>query len=291
MKLICLVPPLPETVPEDQLAPLPKLIRYLVQKRREVKALIKTEKDPMRAKQMDIKQLALKILANSMYGCLGFHNSRFCATEIAATVTTTGRFLLHNTLQIAEKAGFTVVYGDTDSIMINTGTTDYQECMRVGEQLKREVNKKYKYIQIDIDYVFKKMLLLKKKKYAALKVVGGGVQQKDGKLNTIREVKGIDLVRRDWSLLSKEACNVLLNTLFSDIPRDEFRSQVGQYLTTLAAQMKAGSIPLESYCVTKSLTHALKEYDSRNNGNNPHVVVAMRMQAAGQMMNISLNFV
>ena len=43
--------------------------------------------------------------------------------------------------------------------------------MKIGESLKREINKQYKYLQIDIDYVFQRMLLLKKKKYAALKVV------------------------------------------------------------------------------------------------------------------------
>ena len=64
-----------------------QLIRYLVTKRREVKGLMKKEKDPLKRKQLDIRQLALKILANSMYGCLGFTNSRFCATAIASTVT------------------------------------------------------------------------------------------------------------------------------------------------------------------------------------------------------------
>ena len=83
------LPELPDTVDEQSLAPLPKLIRYLVQKRREVKGLMKSEKDPLKVKQLDIKQLALKILANSMYGCLGFTNSRFCATKIASTVTST----------------------------------------------------------------------------------------------------------------------------------------------------------------------------------------------------------
>lgn len=86
------LPELPQTVDEQHLAPLPKLIRYLVQKRREVKGLMKNEKDPLKVKQLDIKQLALKILANSMYGCLGFTNSRFCATKIASTVTKTVLF-------------------------------------------------------------------------------------------------------------------------------------------------------------------------------------------------------
>ena len=176
-----------------------------------------------------------------------------------------------------------MVYGDTDSIMINTGVKDYTECMRIGESLKKEINKRYTYLQIDVDYVFKRMLLLKKKKYAALKVVS----VVNGEVNTQREVKGIDLVRRDWSIITKTAGNQLLNYLFSDISRDDFRIKIGEYLTNLAQNMKEGKIPLEQYVITKSLTHSLRDYDSKNNANNPHVVVALRMQKAGQIMNIS----
>jgi len=44
----------------------------------------------------------------------------------------------------------------------------------MGKRLKVEVNCLYKCLEIEIDGVFKSLLLLKKKKYAALKYEGVG---------------------------------------------------------------------------------------------------------------------
>jgi DNA polymerase alpha subunit A len=108
-----------------------------------------------------------------MYGCLGFSSSRFHAKAIAALITRTGRETLLKTKDIAEnKLNFNVVYGDTDSIMINTGLVELSQALEMGKKLKGEVNQLYKCLEIEIDGVFKSLLLLKKKKYAALKIEG-----------------------------------------------------------------------------------------------------------------------
>lgn len=51
--------------------------------------------------------------------------------------------------------------------------------------MKREVNKLYKSLELDLDGVFKSMLLLKKKKYAALVVV----EHADGTVTYEKEMK------------------------------------------------------------------------------------------------------
>jgi len=71
---------------------LPSEIRVLVERRRKVKALMKDSiNKPEEYKQYDITQKALKLTANSLYGCLGFTHSRFYAKHLAALVTSKGR--------------------------------------------------------------------------------------------------------------------------------------------------------------------------------------------------------
>lgn len=78
--------------------------------------------------------------------------------------------------------------------------------------MKAEVNKLYKLLEIDIDGVFKSLLLLKKKKYAALVVEQHG----DGRYSVKQELKGLDIVRRDWCDLAKE-CGKYVAVKLNDI--------------------------------------------------------------------------
>ena len=69
---------------------LPKAIKGLVDDRRQVKKLLSSERNPDMRAQYDIIQKALKLTANSIYGCLGFEHSRFYAQKLAMMVTYQG---------------------------------------------------------------------------------------------------------------------------------------------------------------------------------------------------------
>ena len=167
---------------------LPAQIKKLVDSRREVKNILKSDGSLSEAQknQLNIRQLALKLTANSMYGCLGFSYSRFFAKHLAALVTSKGREILLHTKDLIQKMNLDVIYGDTDSVMVNTNSNDYEEVFKLGREVKQAVNKLYRLLELDIDGVFKFMLLLKKKKYAAMTIE----KRKDGTIQNALELKG-----------------------------------------------------------------------------------------------------
>lgn len=259
---------------------LPELLKRLVERRRSVKNWMKNASG-IKLQQFDIQQQALKLTANSMYGCLGFSNSRFYAKPLAEIITQQGREILQSTVDLVQNnLNFEVIYGDTDSIMIYSGKDDIAEAKKISEQVIQEVNKKYKCLEIDLDGLYKRMLLLKKKKYAAVKV-----QFRDGKPYEVIERKGLDMVRRDWSLLAKELGDFCLSQILSGGSCDDVVESIHNSLMKAQEEMRNGQVELEKYVITKSLTKPPEAYPDAKN--QPHVQVALRLKQSGHSTGCS----
>lgn len=235
----------PEVPAEQDLGILPRLISNLVKRRREVKKLMKDKTaTPDQIATWDTKQMALKLTANSMYGCLGYTRSRFYARPLAMLTTSKGREILRSTKELAESQMLRVVYGDTDSVMINTNMDNIEAALKVGSDFKKAVNERYRLLEIDIDNVFRRLLLHAKKKYAAINMI-----EMDGKFVEKLEVKGLDMRRREYCQLSKETSSKLLNFLLSGEDPDAVVEKIHEYLRQLATKMREFSIPVQKYTI------------------------------------------
>jgi len=272
----------------DGQALLPEIITMLLTARGQYKKEMKAAQKAGRPfKKLDIKQRAYKLVANSMYGCLGFTNSRFFCMPIAAMITALGRKNLQKAANfaVAEVPQVEVVYGDTDSIMVNTQLksdgkhTHIKQAKQIAHKIKNRLNKTYTKMYLDLDDVFAKFLISKKKKYAALKV-----NEVEGKLETKLEFKGLDLVRRDWAQISSTMGKHCLKIIMGTEDDEECAIRLKEYLSQRCEAMKEGKVPLESYQVTKKLTKDVTDY--KEGTHLAHVECAKKMREAGIPANV-----
>ena len=174
--------------------------------------------------------------------------------------------------------GYPVVYGDTDSIMINTNDSDISRVKEIGKEIKRAVNKRYRILEIEIDGIYKNMLLLRKKKYAALSIT----ERPDGTFSVSKEIKGLDIVRRDWSVLAKTVGGYVVDQILSNKSREDVVKSIHNKLMEIREAAAANKIPLEHFITIKGLTKNPNEYPDKNN--QPHVMVALEMISEGKVV-------
>ena len=101
-----------------------------------------------------------------------------------------------------------VIYGDTDSVMVQFGTDDRKEAMRLGKLAADFVSQQFiKPIKLEFEKVYHPYLLMNKKRYAGMYWTNPDKPDK-------MDAKGIETVRRDsCSLVGKtvgEALDKLL---------------------------------------------------------------------------------
>jgi len=266
---------------------LPNIMKKLVSMRNEVKTKMTNNQSQRNKILLDIKQRAIKKLSNSIYGYLAYRGSRFPSRELAALISEKGREILTNSVDIVERIGlYTIIYGDTDSLMINTGEKDIDRAIALGKTICDMINAQYKYISIGIENIFSKVLLMNKKKYATLKV------DSDGKNMII--VKGIDLVRRDWCYLSKYLCkNIIALFLCEDnikIVKESILYELSRIIYMLDNNGENNDksetnpeiltqITPDMLIIYRQLNKCISEYKDKKN--HPHVTIAEKIIQKG----------
>ncbi|RLM70109.1 DNA polymerase delta catalytic subunit [Panicum miliaceum] len=164
--------------PELQKGILPEILEELLSARKRAKADLKEAKDPLERAVLDGRQLALKISANSVYGFTGATVGQLPCLEISSSVTSYGRQMIEHTKKLVEDKFTTVggyehnaevIYGDTDSVMVQFGVSTVEDAMKLGREAADYISGTFtKPIKLEFEKVYFPYLLISKKRYAGL---------------------------------------------------------------------------------------------------------------------------
>ncbi|KAI5180933.1 DNA polymerase alpha subunit A [Nematocida sp. AWRm80] len=254
-----------ENIPQTKTF-LPETVTRLVDQRTEIRKRMKgAEKSLLPI--LEVEQKAVKLVANCIYGCLGFKGFRFYNRTMASFITECGRSILKRTKQKVEEAGYSVIYGDTDSVMINTNIpTDHTPPTdQFLNQLSQRVNSEYKHIVLGFEKTFKKLVMLAKKKYFG--VFLSGTEERI-------EEKGLETNRRDWApAASTIAAEVLRILLYSTDPQKDIVTKLKETRNTL----QSTETPKEQFVLRKKIAKNPMEYASTQAQSLPQVSLALRL--------------
>lgn len=231
----------------------------------------------------DVAANAIKILMNSFYGVLGTPACRFYNPALANSITGTGRELLLWSKQWFEDAGFRVLYGDTDSLFVQSGIEDAEAALARGRELASKLNRELaQYIEArwrvtsQLELKFEKLyakLFLPQARHStrgASKRYAGLPYGRD----TVQFV-GMEVVRRDWTALAKQVQRELYLRLFTDRPVDA-------YLEDIVRQVREGKLD-DALVYRKNLRKGAEDYTATT---PPHVVAARKStQPPGRLVS------
>lgn len=258
--------------PEIRKGIIPKTLERLLKERNEIKNQMKREKDPMKKRALDSHQEALKRIGNAFYGYTGFFLGRIYLLDIANAITSCGRNYIHETKKLIENdLKYKVIYGDTDSVMIETNTQDVDKAIEIGNEISNYLNEKFEgKLKVKVENIFKTLLILTKKRYA-----GWSFEKVDSEFEEQVVMKGIETVRRDWcDLVSETQENVLNMLLKEQNPKKAFI-----YFKDVVQKLQNNQIPLEKLVIIKGISKRPEQYK----GIQPHVELVKKMKKRGDI--------
>lgn len=268
---------------------LPRLIRVLLKKRYQVKAQIKAEKDPGIKKILDKRQLALKKVANSMYGIsgVGYDRAYLPMKPVSTSITTLGRqAILKSARYVEENYQGRVVYGDTDSIMFQIPGKEGRDCLEFGEEIVESLNHEYPDpIRFELEKAGR-ILCLTKKKYTYWLYEDNPQSPQFGTLLPLEKPGsllgrgGLD-VRRDNCLFQKNLYKDLRKNI---LPRNSIQSSF-QIIKDYIWRLLDHKIPPKELLIGNKMGKAYKNKSIKNNVFRDELRTRGRYLSVGERFN------
>ncbi len=219
-----------------------------------------------RAKRDNNKALsqAIKIIMNSFYGVLGTSGCRIHDSRLTSSITRRGHELIQHTVDLIEDEGYSVIYGDTDSVFVSLNrAVDNRSANNIGNHLVKIINDYWRdyladtfaiesHLEMEFETHFIKFFMPtirgsvkgSKKRYAGLVIDSKGEQR--------LIYKGLESVRTDWTQMAREFQQQLYQRIFNDQPYED-------YIRSTVNKLKSGKLD-HKLVYRKRLRQKLSDY-------------------------------
>jgi len=237
----------------------PIIMRRLRPIRDKIKNNLKNIKDKDEYRRQKATSDGYKAIINALYGLYGYAGnkekgrpaSRLYKVEIAECITYLGRTILEEgVIPSLNKLGYEVVYGDTDSIFIKLKNSQSDEATVLLSQVNDMTTKFIKdrwnvdsTMQLDVDKIFKRLILFGVKKKYKGKTLEGKII-----------VKGLEQIRRDSAEITSDVQETIGELVLDNKPKED----VVQYLSKVIKKYR--TYPLTYISIPKRLSKMLKDY-------------------------------
>jgi len=237
----------------------PELLNEIFEMRKKFKAEFKKNPNPITKARSN----AFKVLSASVHGYIGFFGARYYSIESSASILAFVRKFNIETIEKIKKAGYEVIYGDTDSIAFLMNGKSEKEIKELLDKLNSELPG---IMHLELEDFFKRGLWVTtragitgaKKKYALL-----------DKENNLK-IRGFETVRRDWCKLSRK----LQNKIIKQILEDGNEKKALEDVKKIIKKLKERKIEKEDLIIKTQLKKPISEYIAQG----PHVIAAKKMQ-------------
>lgn len=218
-------------------------------------------------------EVVVKELSNSTYGIMGLKYGRYFSVDVAESITLFGQWCLEFAKQHFNEIGHEVIYGDTDSVFVNTHGQELdieKELEIYHRRLKQELKERYNinecYIQLNFDKEYNGFILVAKKSY-----VGRVINQEGKKTNQLYG-RGLDFIKKNTFGFAKEKQVELIELFLREQPSLE---EVKAWMHKTKDQYMATEFTVDEVTLLHKVGKAMDSYK----GTPPvHIRVARELE-------------
>jgi len=238
------------------------IIEDLITRRSRIKEILKEKYDVL----LNARSWALKDMANSFWGYMGFSAARWYSVECAESILGWARFYIHKVIDQAGEKGFKVLYSDTDSVFIALGDKTKEDVIKFVEKINMDLPG---VMELEYEGFYPSGI------FVATKSGEGGAKKKYALIDEKGKIKitGFETVRRNVSYIAKDVQKEVLTWILKEQNADSALS----YVRKVIDDLKQGRIPVEKVAIRTQLSKDIDDYDNIG----PHVAAAQRMKSKG----------